>query len=353
MPSTSPLPLDGYGIEIECYLPEGATAVQAAAAVSHRIGAPVNFEGYNHQTRSHWKVVTDGSLGDTRGVEFVSPVLRGEAGLAQAAQVCRALTDFGCTVSKKCGLHVHVGVGTPDVGFFKRLVRLYAMFEPVIDRLMPPSRRASANAYCKAMTSTNLTTLASATSLAQVLQAVTGASSAQIHHANRFYKLNLVAYSRHQTVEFRQHSGTLDGDKIAMWTRLCLRMVNAARNSNLALGAVQPTASLNQARPGSKAHTIGEMMLRPEGATAREVCAATGWPSVSMPAQAAVCGLTYTTQRMGREVRYFANTTAAVTQVATPITLSGFADLIGADDAERHYMIVREQSLTGSHAWAA
>lgn len=42
----------------------------------------------------------------------------------------------------------------------------------------------------------------------------------------------------------------------------------------------------------SKVNLIGDLMLRPEGCTTKDVLAATGWPAVSMPAQAKLAGLT-------------------------------------------------------------
>jgi hypothetical protein len=40
--------------------------------------------------------------------------------------------------------------------------------------------------------------------------------------------LNLVAFEKHGTVEFRLHQGTLNGAKIERWTRLCVRLVEIA-----------------------------------------------------------------------------------------------------------------------------
>lgn len=352
MPATDHLS-STFGVEIECYLPEGATAPQAAAAVGSRLGAPCHFEGYNHHTRSHWKVVTDGSLGDVaRGIEFVSPILIGAAGLQQVETVCRALADFGCTVSKKCGLHVHVGVGvTPGMAFFRNLVKLYSTFEPVLDSIMPPSRRASNNLFCRSMTAAQPSAIDAAMSI-EAIQAAMGARRPTTpiqQDTRRYYKINLQAFARHHTVEFRQHSATLDATKARAWTVLCLRMVAAAKDG-IAIGS--NAAPLNAARPGSKAHRVGEMLLRPEGVTGREVCAALNWPSVSMPQQARICGLEFTTQRTGREVRYFAVVAQASTP-AIPVTIDGFAQLIGADETDRQYMNQRAADLGGAVQWAA
>lgn len=344
MPTTFDHMDAGFGIELECYLPEGATQQQAAAAVAHRLGLPCYVESYNHQVRNHWKVVTDGSLGDIdRGIEFVSPILRGEDGLAQIEKVCRALTDFGCTVSKKCGLHVHVGViGNPAIDFFKNIVRLYSVFEPVLDSMLPASRRGSANTYCRSMTSASAAAIAAARDF-QTLRQVATASAPSSNHS-RYFKLNLEAYARHRTIEFRQHSGTLDANKARRWTVLCLRMIATARGT---LSLAAPTVRANLARPGTKSHAIGELMMRPQGVTTLEVLQLTGWPSVSMPAQARICGLEFTAQRTGRIVRYFAQVSAPAQSV--PVTVDG----LGATDDERSYMRQRISDLGGPVAWAA
>ena len=94
------------------------------------------------------------------------------------------------------------------------------------------------------------------------------------------------------------------------------------------------------------------MMLRPEGVTGREACAVVGWPTVSLPQQASICGLTFTTQRTGREVRYFARGSAE-SRPATPITIEGFAAMIEATETETAQMRTRAANLAGAVAWAA
>jgi hypothetical protein len=135
-------------------------------------------------------------------------------------------------------------------------------------------------------------------------------------------------------------------------------MMKAAQGGFLINGPdVQLGNPLNQARPGTKAWRVGQMMLRPEGATGPEVCAELGWPSVSMVQQARVCGLTTTTTRIGRNVRYFAQaaqaSVSAQPSVAPTITIDGFADLIEASAEEREYLRQRQADLGGPIAWAA
>ena len=45
-------------------------------------------------------------------------------------------------------------------------------------------------------------------------------------HCDRYYKVNAVAYERHQTIEFRQHSGTTEYEKIANWVMFLAKLVD-------------------------------------------------------------------------------------------------------------------------------
>lgn len=345
-----------FGIEIECYLPTGTTHQMAAQAIAQRLGQPCVAEAYNHARRGHWKIVTDGSLSDyARGMELVSPPLAGEGGIELVGRACEALVDLGATVNTQCGFHVHVGVSdTNPVPLFKNLLKIYAAFEPVIDRMMPPSRRASTANYCRSVATINAARLDGATSLEQVVTSINGSSM-----GDRFRKLNLTAYNRHRTVEFRQHSGTLDSNKARKWTTLCLRMVAAAAAGKRPMDAVAAATrpSQNRARPGSKSWTVGQMLMRPEGVTGPEICAALGWPSVSIPQQAAICGLQFRSERIGRTVRYYAVGIEAApetpAQPGTPLTIDGFTALIEATEDERAYITRRTQDLSGSANWTA
>lgn len=45
---------------------------------------------------------------------------------------------------------------------------------------------------------------------------------------DRYHKVNLVAYSRHKTVEFRQHSGTTNFTKMRNWILFLHKLVTFA-----------------------------------------------------------------------------------------------------------------------------
>jgi hypothetical protein len=57
---------------------------------------------------------------------------------------------------------------------------------------------------------------------------------------------------------------------------------------------------------GEKTLAISKLLSRASGCTAKEVLAATGWPSVSMPAMAKACGLKLRKdKKKGKPIRYF------------------------------------------------
>lgn len=345
------LPSHTFGVEFECYLPVGATRAAAAAAVAARLGKDVREVPYAnaHTGLACWKVTTDGSLSDyARGCEFVSPSINplcGEAGLAEVATICEALQDFGCTVDVKCGTHVHVGAAGSSLNFFKNLMKIYGAYEPVIDAVMPASRRGSRQAFCRSVAGVSAAAIDACMSVSDIVRTVQAASGAA---AARYVKMNFASFTRHTTVEFRQHSGTLDAVKITNWIKLCVRMVERAKQQNF---GVTSAVVRNPARPGTKRHLAIELLLRDSGATSAEILRATGWPSVSVPALVAGTSLQLAQRRMGRRFTYSINRAAA--PAATDISIAGLCNLIGASASERQYLIQRTANLGGTTAWAA
>jgi Putative amidoligase enzyme len=223
-----------FGVEIECLFPITLNQSRIAAALN-TTGVPTEVEIYNHSRRGHWKIITDGSLSSNPGTnayELVSPVLTGQSGLEQIVKVCNALVGLGAIVNRSCGFHVHVGVSSTidNADFFKRLVRIYKQYGSQIEAVLAPSRRQSGNSYCRDFRVHSDTALEQCQSVVDVIRLVNGPEPRD----DRYYKLNLNAYFRHRTVEFRQHQGTLDAQKATMWTRFCLKIVaTAAKTATL------------------------------------------------------------------------------------------------------------------------
>ena len=203
-----------FGIEIEAY---NCTREKLANEL-RAAGIDVAVEGYNHTTRNHWKLVTDSSLTGNNTFELVSPVLEGETGLKELEKVCWVLEYCDVKVNDSCGLHIHMDAADFDLQTWKNLTLSYKHLERVIDSFMPQSRRQ--NYYCKGMSSISAADIQAAQNIHD-LQAAFG--------NNRYRKVNLEAYARHRTVEFRQHSGTTNFTKMENWIRFLNGLITFAK----------------------------------------------------------------------------------------------------------------------------
>ena len=180
--------------------------------------------GYTHMTTLYWKVVSDSSVNNSgtctvNGLELVSPILSGREGLNELKVAVSALRNAGAMVDESCGLHVHHDAyeySDKDIG---RVVMLYARWEKVIDYTVKPSRRGNENSYCKSFE---------------------GLPWEELRHCNvfdwsrrygitRYWKVNVEAYNRHGTIEFRQHHGTLDPDEITAWVVFTQNIMEKAK----------------------------------------------------------------------------------------------------------------------------
>jgi hypothetical protein len=174
--------------------------------------------------RGNWVVKDDGSVHGPRGSgELVSPPLSGVRGLAQVKKVCQTILDAGATANSTCGLHVHVDAAGLTGSQMANVVRLYRDHQSVINQILPTSRHR--NRYASPMgTGVN----ACLTQLDQA-RGTTGIRSA-LNYLNRYLAVNLSAFIRHGTIEFRQHNGTTSPSKILSWIKFCLALVEKARS---------------------------------------------------------------------------------------------------------------------------
>lgn len=222
-----------FGIELEMF---GIERERLVAGL-REAGIAVEAESYNHITRSHWKIVNDGSVCGQHALELVSPVLRGEAGLAEVQKVCKVLKRLGGRINKTAGFHSHSGMEDigEDITVWRNLFHNYATLEPLIDSFMPVSRRASNNSYCRSMRVPDFASkIANATTLRGLERAVT--------RADRYFKLNVQAYWRHHTAEFRQHSGTIEFEKIANWVLFTSRLIEFSKTQRVNAGTFEEMA---------------------------------------------------------------------------------------------------------------
>lgn len=229
-----------FGVEIE-FIGDRDKAVQAIRTA----GLACHEERYDssHSVPSEWKVTTDGSIGYENG-ELVSPILRGEAGLEQVRTVLKALRSIGHSVNKKCGVHVHVGARDLGPAEIANTFKRYQKHERDIDALMPVSRRANNNtAYINSLRSLRID---NATTPNEVRDSM--------GHC-RYFKLNIMSYYRQKTIEFRQHSGSLSGEKVCNWVRFCVNFVEASRAVSTTTSAGTPARRRGRGPSANSAKT--------------------------------------------------------------------------------------------------
>lgn len=208
-----------FGVEIECFVKKEDILSWARIG-----GVNVQYQYYNHDDSFPcWKFVPDGSVRErdgsrTNAIECVSPVLSFNTGFEALKDCCTMLEFSSAKVNKSCGLHVHIGMdGLSDkafVGVFKN----YQFLEDLIDSFMPPSRRGNNNTFAESIKGVCFDNCDCPEDVMDVLD-------------SRYYKVNPWSRERHGTIEFRQHSGTVEYQKISAWVRFCAGLVSWSKDN--------------------------------------------------------------------------------------------------------------------------
>lgn len=158
------------------------------------------------------------------GLEYVSPILRGRAGL-------RRIRDFmvaspGMRVDRACGFHAHFDMNekmTSEQRFY--VAAAYLAVEEQFFAKVSPSRRS--NQYCYRWAPRYYSEFLDA---AQYRDNFYDMARMQ----DRYNWLNIRAFVDHGTFENRLHQGTWSFPKVRNWLRLNLRFIKAA--SRLKMG---------------------------------------------------------------------------------------------------------------------
>lgn len=205
-----------FGIEIEFT----ARDIQALIDNAARSGLTVVYEGYNHEVRPHWKIVTDSSC----GYELVSPPLENcEASFEQVRKACKALHAANARVDMRCGLHIHIEAPQLSADEARAIVASYSKNQNVINSFLARSRRASS--FATSWNSNELVAIQRAQSVAEI-----AAINSRLNgHRARYKAVSVQPFSRYGTIEFRQHQGTNNADKISNWVAFCVAMTNVTR----------------------------------------------------------------------------------------------------------------------------
>lgn len=226
-----------FGVEIEAFF-KSSRGIDKLKNLLQQQGVAIG-NGDRSAQMGVWKVTSDSSIraNGGRAFELVSPILEGQAGLEELAKVCQALKECGARINKSCGLHIHFDAEGFDVQTWKNLLINYAKIEDAIDAFMPTSRRANNNTYCQSMKG-HEASLQSATTVERVIS---------LMGSSRYKKVNVHSYARHKTVEFRQHSGSVEFEKIKNWILFLHNLVVVSAHRILTETTLESLSDFNQA----------------------------------------------------------------------------------------------------------
>ena len=172
-----------------------------------------------------WEVKTDGSVGGM-GLELVSHILKGNDGIAELKALCDALAFVDAKVDRSCGLHVHWGKKGFSLAAEAQLMNLYNANAIALSAMLPSSRASDRGSYGVFNAQSELVTKTDSANNRQLESASdpTGLNARRGYTSGRY----AVNFRPRYTVEFRQHGGTTDFEKISNWVYLTQAFMNEA-----------------------------------------------------------------------------------------------------------------------------
>jgi len=252
-------------------------------------------------------VKTDG----TSGVDFeiAFPILSVDSELSwyYVNKVLTLLVNNGCSVKRCCGVHCHIGLkpisvnvtndaftklsidkyrdnrtyisqssssfdDVLDNAIIKDVVLRYAIHQLEINKIFPPSR--TNNRFAQGLDLCVDAIRQCDGSISSLMNAIQRHSST--NRRDKFFAINLQSYARYGTIEFRQHSATLERDKVKPFVMMLANMFNHSINNRLLANNSRierqelPTNPFN---PRTKLGLLWSLCKTENGASAREIMA--------------------------------------------------------------------------------
>lgn len=261
----------GFGVEIEILRPTNVSKEDICDELDI-VDIECHEEGYNHDTRPHWKLTSDGSVkanpswdasdaynGFMGSNEVVSPILYGEDGFNQLKTVLDTLNGLGCKINYTCGIHVHHDVTDkmlegkkPSEKFLSNLVKFIAKYEHLIYKLVSPSRLDNrdystpvrveyldCNSNNRNVTDWKVKDMIK--NIKKDCKRKDDRYGSEIHadyvvspthsQKNRECGLNFRNVWKRGSVEFRYHNGSTNFEKIRSWVVFTQAIINAVEEA--------------------------------------------------------------------------------------------------------------------------
>ena len=259
----------------------------------------------NDNELSFIQVKTDG----THGVDFeiAFPILSIDSSLSwyYVNKVLTLLVNNGCGVKKCCGVHVHIGLKSIssnitnddfttlsidkyranrtyisqsssvyndvlDNAIIKDVVYRYAKHQLEINKIFPLSR--TNNRFASGLDLCIDAIKQCDGSIEALMNAIERNGST--NRRSKFFTVNLQSYARYGTIEFRQHSATLEVDKIKPFVMMLSNMFNHSINNRMLTNNSRIENRLLPNEPYSPRTKLGllwSLCKTDNGATTREI----------------------------------------------------------------------------------
>ncbi len=171
-----------------------------------------------------WTIKGDCSIYGSNPFEFTTPALKGLRGLCELTKGIEWLSK-NAKINKTCGLHIHHNAKDLGEDGLENLYLTYLISQSLINEIIPPSRRN--NNYCL-----DLTRDRNLSSTKAALKNKRYPKSRTLSYIGR-QALSFGRWSCRGTVEFRQHSGTVNRSKVLAWLFFTHAMVNYSKHNQI------------------------------------------------------------------------------------------------------------------------
>ncbi len=149
------------------------------------------------------------------GIEFVTPPIAGDQGLAIIEDFCETAEKCTFEANGTCGLHVHFDMQDETDMALRHIAYGYQRTYAAWVRLVNQNRRHSS--YCRPL------------AIDRERYATRNTFADVVYHSDRYFHLNPAALHQHGTFENRLHHGTVDSEEICNWIVANLVFIDAVR----------------------------------------------------------------------------------------------------------------------------
>lgn len=234
-----------FGIELECYIPNGGSPLLVAKDLAQHAGVHVVTEDPDRASRrtsfgpegrrswfsdprqlscmTSWVVQKDGSLSDHDvglPVEISSPALPYHKAADRVRDMGTALQSIDARITRTCGSHVHLDTRCTASNEIQHFAVLFHRLQPLLFAAVPPSRKD--NRYCLPLR--QCPTLFFQQRSKSFLKRA-------MNPEGKYHAANLPSKERRcNTIEIRLHNGTVESWKILMWAKLFLQLFEASKD---------------------------------------------------------------------------------------------------------------------------